>query len=34
VKRIAMPRHGLAGSKMQSANHGVSMMKEDFIRHR
>jgi hypothetical protein len=32
-KWIAMPRHGLAGGKTQTAHHRGSVMKDDFVRH-
>jgi hypothetical protein len=34
MKWVALPRHGLARFKNQTTNHGGSMTKEDFIRHR
>jgi len=33
VKRIAMPRHCLAGSKAQAAHHSCSVVYDDFVRH-
>jgi hypothetical protein len=33
LKRIAMPRHSLAGSKAQTTHHLGSMVEENFISH-
>ena len=33
LKRIAIPRHSLAGGKTQATNHRGSVLKEDFVCH-
>ena len=33
LKRIAMPRHSLAGSKAQTPHHRGSVVEEDFVNH-